>query len=352
MVVRQPGVNGKTYRVVDHTIHPAYKAFKLFIETDPWFLESFRGSDQSANLNSAAYDVALLKVAEELPAESQLQLAEKDDLEPLSTGFAVATAGYPMEGIVGSPSQVISPSPEGHVGTITGLTDFFCLPADFKQRRLIHHDLPAVGGQSGSPIVGPIGRVIALLNAGNVVLQAGGNRAPSAALINYGQRVDLLRDLMSGAADSQLPAEQKYWVQQTAHFKRGIDLIIPEILAKSKPTDATALLVIDQMFDLSDRHRARLQDGHVQRQAGHTLSINRDFQYLFIAYAREIADIQLYLTINDQIVAQATDMRWFPAISVRPQADAQATVWIVSPKDHDVSYTLRIYKWQRSNVSG
>ena len=59
MVVRQPGLNGKTYKVVDHKIHPAYKAFKTFIETDPWFLESFRGSDQSVKLN-AAYDVALL----------------------------------------------------------------------------------------------------------------------------------------------------------------------------------------------------------------------------------------------------------------------------------------------------
>ena len=85
-----------------------------------------------------------------------------------------------------------------------------------------------------------------------MVLQAGAKRAPSAALINYGQRADLLRDILSGAAESQLAAEQKYWIQQTAHFKRGIDVIIPEILAKSKPTGyATALLVSNQTFALS-----------------------------------------------------------------------------------------------------
>ena len=186
-----------------------------------------------------------------------------------------------------------------------------------------------------------------------MVLQDGANRAPSAALINYGQRADLLRDILSSAADSQLPAEQKYWIQQTAHFKRGIDVIIPEILAKSKPKGyATALLVSDQTFALSDQHRARQQDGSVLRQSGHMLNISRDSQYVFLAYARQAANIQLYLTVNNQIVAQETDMRWFPAISLHPSADAQATLWIVSPEDHDVSYTLRIYKWQKSGVSG
>jgi S1-C subfamily serine protease len=351
MVVREPGENGKTYKVVSHTIHPAYKVFQNFVEADPLYLESFRGKNQVADLNSA-YDVALLQVAGELPADSQLQLAEKDDLKALSVGDAIATVGYPMEGISGSLAQVISPSPEGHVGSITGLTDFFYLPADFEHSRLIHHDLPAVGGQSGSPIIGATGRVIALLNAGNIVLQGSGDRAPSAALINYGQRADLLRDILPGAAGSQLATEQKYWMLQTAHFKRGFDLIVPEILARSKPRGyTTTTLVDDLIFNLSEKHRARQQDGSFHRLAGHALVIERGTPYLFLAYARETVDIQLYLSANDKIIAQETDMKWFPAISIRPSATAQATVWTVSPADRDVSYRLQIYKWQRSNAS-
>jgi hypothetical protein len=353
MVVREPGSTGKTYKVVSHTIHPGYKVFEKFIETDPFYLEGFRGKNQYADLNSAAYDVALLQVAEELPADSQLQLAEKDDLKLLSIGEAIATAGYPMEGIAGSPVQVISPSPESHVGSITGLTDFFYLPTDFEHSRLIHHDLPAVGGQSGSPIIGAGGRVIALLNFGNIVLQGSGKRAPSAALINYGQRADLLRDILPGSAGFQLATEQKYWALQTAHFKRGFDLIVPEILARSKPKDyATTTLVNNQMISLSEKHRARQQDGSFRRLAGHALAIERETPYVFVAYARETVDIQLYLTVNDQIIAQETDMKWFPAISVRPPATAQATVWVVSPADRDVTYRLQVYKWQRLGASG
>jgi hypothetical protein len=65
------------------------------------------------------------------------------------------------------------------------------------------------------------GRVVALLNAGNIVLQADNSRAPSAALVNYGQRADLLRDILPSARGFELAAEQGYWMQQTAHFKRG-----------------------------------------------------------------------------------------------------------------------------------
>jgi hypothetical protein len=107
------------------------------------------------------------------------------------------------------------------------------------------------------------------------------------------------------------------------------------------------------MFRLSEKFRVQQPDGSVQgRSAAHALSINRESSYVFLAYAREAANIRLYLIINNQVVAQENDMRWFPAIFFRPQANGQATLWVVSPEDHDVSYTLRIYKWQNSNIAG
>ena len=51
-------------------------------------------------------------------------------------------------------------------------------------RLLLQHDLPATGGASGSPIVGASGRVVALLNAGNLFM-VNGDRVPNAALINF-----------------------------------------------------------------------------------------------------------------------------------------------------------------------
>jgi V8-like Glu-specific endopeptidase len=348
MIVRSPGQNGKTYTVTGDQIHPGYGEFMGFVARDPIFVAGFRGNDRFLNAMSNCYDVALLKVDEDLPAGDVFELATADDLAKLDIGSVIATAGYPMEGISGSSAQVIAASPDMHVGTVTAVTDFFALPANVEQRRLIHHDLPATGGQSGSPIVGPNGRVVALLNAGNVITQQGGNRAPSAALINYGQRVDMLRDLMSGEAENRLVEDRKYWAQQIAFFKRGIDVFIPEILKKVKPSpESTPEMATDQTFTLNEQTRVKRPDGSTQRQLHHAVPISAGAPYAIIAYAQNTAHIEMYVVEGSEVRAKATEMRWYPYISVDKQAnDRSLDVWIVSPKDEDMSYTLRVYRWR------
>ena len=68
---------------------------------------------------------------------------------------------------------------------------------------LVRHNLPATGGASGSPIFLADGSVAAVLNAGNIILAFNPqgdsvtmSRAPSAAGVNYAQRIDILRDLV------------------------------------------------------------------------------------------------------------------------------------------------------------
>lgn len=84
-------------------------------------------------------------------------------------------------------------------GIVTAVTDYWLAPAAFEKRFSVQHNMGATGGASGSPIFNSRGQVVALLNAGNIIgtINAQGNvvRAPSAAMINYGQRVDLLRDI-------------------------------------------------------------------------------------------------------------------------------------------------------------
>ncbi len=360
MVVRAPGPAGKAYAVTEYRLHPGYRAFKSFIINDPPFIQAFRGGPagvgyEAVGFNLAAYDVALLRVNEDLPADETLELATPDELEALSIGNPLATAGYPMEGIVGNQKQVIRASPEFHVGTSTGLTDFFSLPAEFEQRLMVHHDLPAVGGQSGSPMAGPSGRVVALLNSGNIIMQEGGKRAPSAALINYAQRSDMLRDLLGGEAQTKLDADQKYWAKQMALFKRGIDVIIPAILAefKKKNANAASTLVSDQAFTLGGESRVKKPNGEAfQRQRSHAVSLIGGSDYTLVAYAFGAANIELYLMDNKQLLAQTKDMKWFPAISHRPASDGEATLYVVSPEDRDVTYSLRVYKWETNKPTG
>src|SRR5260221_3032312 len=129
----------------------------------------------------------------------------------MHAGTPVATAGYPTEEIAGSDAQLIGATPELHLGTITGLTDFFFLPSDDGHRQLIHDDLPSAGGASGSPIVNTKGHVVALLSAGNSFLMpkiAGlPFRIPNAAQINYGQRVDMLKQLVDETVGPALQAD-------------------------------------------------------------------------------------------------------------------------------------------------
>jgi hypothetical protein len=142
-------------------------------------------------------------------------------------------------------------------------------------------------------------------------------------------------------------------VKQTAHYKRGFDVIVPEVLARSKPKGyAKPTLVSDQAFALPDKNRVRLQDGSFQRLGIHPLTLSRDVPYVLLAYASQEADLQMYLIINDQIVAQQTDMKWFPTLLVRLPAAAEARLYVVSPKDQEVSYRLQMYRWDGSDFSG
>jgi hypothetical protein len=363
LVVRAPGMDGKAYTVIEHRIHPGYQRFKTFLNNDSVFLQAFRGGSEEVGFNRSAYDVALLRVSEDLPAADILELATADELKALSTGSPLATAGYPMEGITATQTQVIRASPEFHVGTLTGLTDFFSLPAEFEQRRMVHHDLPATGGQSGSPIAAASGRIIALLNSGNIIMQQGGKRAPSAALINYAQRSDLLGDLMSGEAQAKLDGDQKYWAKQMTLFKRGIDLIIPAILAESKPSpSATPTLVSDQTLTLSAQTRGKNDKGEVQRLRSHDVQLAGGTTYTFIAYALEKAPVDLYLVIGRECISPgqkavnrcvaAKDKKWFPSIVHTAAADGQALLYVATPQDRDITYSLRIYRWEPSSPTG
>src|SRR6266550_3005396 len=189
MIVRAPGGNGTIYEVVEHKLHPGYVPFNAFLQSDQRLIGQYRGGVKWLSGNGS--DVAILRVAGTLPDNARLELATTEEINALAAGTPLATSGYPTESLTNTWSQGISAVPEQHLGVVTAVTDMFHLPAAPAFRQLVHHDLPSAGGQSGSPIVGPSGRVVALLNSGNSFM-VNGRRIPNAAQVNYGQRVDLL----------------------------------------------------------------------------------------------------------------------------------------------------------------
>lgn len=181
----------RRFRITEAITHPRYlRAGK-----------SFEGRDPAA----APYDVGILKI--DGRTDVWFPIANRSELTQLDSGYRIAYLGFPMEGLSGNGVDPRNPVATMQSGIVTSNTDWWQGAGEFENRFLVQHNLGAVGGASGSPIFNPQGEVVALLNAGNIVvtLQYDDNgkpfvaRTPSAALINFGQRVDLLSDIYSSS---------------------------------------------------------------------------------------------------------------------------------------------------------
>jgi pSer/pThr/pTyr-binding forkhead associated (FHA) protein len=157
------------------------------------------------------YDVGLLKVNRTVP--NKFALATEAELKQLDSGYRVAYLGFPMERLQGSGKamellgvggvDLSSPVANMQSGIITSVTDYWLSKAPYDQRLLLQHNLGATGGASGSPIFNSAGHVVGVLSGINTIGQivktySGGvgiARAPSAVMINFAQRIDLLRDI-------------------------------------------------------------------------------------------------------------------------------------------------------------
>ena len=143
-------------------------------------------------------DVGLLEVDGELPVA--MRIAPREELEKLRSGYRVAYMGFPCENLAGGGVDPNNPVATMQSGIVTSVTDWWLGQADFAKSLLVQHNLGATGGASGSPIFNTRGEVVAVLSAGNIIEQvrvdANGNthieRAPSAAMVNFAQRADLL----------------------------------------------------------------------------------------------------------------------------------------------------------------
>lgn len=149
----------------------------------------------------AAYDVGLLYVDAEVPLT--FKLASGAALQKIDSGARIAYLGFPMEGMAGGGVDFRNPVATMQSGIVTAVTDYFLSKAEFKDGLLLQHSLGAAGGASGSPIFNGAGEVVGILCGGNIVGQvdmASGQaeRAPSAVMVNFAQRVDVLKDIYPG----------------------------------------------------------------------------------------------------------------------------------------------------------
>lgn len=351
MFVRQPGKGGAALEVIEHLKHPGFAAFRNYIKgKDTAYLPRFRTGAPMAVIGGLAYDVALLRVKGKLPKELILEVAPKDELLALEPGMPLASAGYPSENITGGEILPIGATPQVHFGSVSALTDYFYLPTDAEHNLLVHHSIGGTGGSSGSPVIGPSGRVVALINANNFLFipdRGGETRAPSGALIAYAQRADILLDLIQKRAESALETDKSYWDRQMANFKRGVDAFGDWVLDKQKPSQQASAQVVSEAEEKLEAADMQIgSDGKKQRVKVTKLDLAADKIYTIFAYAEKQTPIKLYLVdANDQKVAESEGDRWFPSLKFKPAANGVWSLYVVGP-DEDIGVTVKLYTWQ------
>jgi len=144
------------------------------------------------------FDVAVLQVNGHLPHEG-LPLATRAKAVSLKQLQPVAYLGYPGEGLAGGGVNLERPQAMAKPGHITALTDWLLRASRPEDTHLVQHDIGVAGGASGSPLLDESGEVVGIVSAGNMQVNVDTKtqavvRSPSAAMVNFAQRVDVLSD--------------------------------------------------------------------------------------------------------------------------------------------------------------
>ena len=178
------GQGNRRYRISQSAIHP-YFSRQVASEAD-----------------AIAYDVGIFTI--DGSTRDFFRIASSRELQKLDSGYRVGTLGFPMENLLGGGVDHRNPVANMQSGIITSVSGFDQTNRNFAQNQLVRHNLGIAGGSSGSPLFNGNGEVVGIVSAGNMVFQIIGvsdsgepeiMRTPSAAMINFAQRVDLLQGL-------------------------------------------------------------------------------------------------------------------------------------------------------------
>lgn len=309
MLVRSPKAPYLTHQVTAVDIHPGYEAFDQAVkEYEPVVLGLW--NDMAEPQLVPAYDVALLTVDKPEVLAPPLKLAGDQTLEGLLPGMAVAYVGYPTEQLsnvdaIRAPNPVIQSG-----GTLVGITDFFNIRREDNVNQLVQHNLGATGGASGSPIINPKGEVVAVLSAGNIIITETG-RAPSAVGINFGQRADLVKELLEGTAAEHLVAYQGIWAEGLALFD-NFRTVLPKVFLSDLQSWAKSSKEPVEIDAKTDKVGPMQQDWGVNATI-YEYEVQPG-AYGFYAISQQEDDINLAVIQDGTVLVMNNETDWYPIV--------------------------------------
>jgi hypothetical protein len=231
--------------------------------------------------------------------EPPLPIASREYLRDLKPGLPVAFVGFPSEGLL--EKDLTQPIPTAQVANLIGATTFTRRRPLNGDGQLVEHSLPATGGASGSPIINNRGEVVALLNGGNVVNAMGIVRMPSAAMVNFGQRADVLLDLMEEDGELDVEPLRVEWSRDLAQYSAratGNKPALVEEYRKSWEGDATAVGIEDTELQIAGGDTIRYRgDELIGKGVVFSAPPGR---YLVAAYSPGLLDVDVVVTADGQ----------------------------------------------------
>jgi hypothetical protein len=327
LVVRHTGRN-ENYAVSGVAIHPGYEAWRM-LERGGILRAGYDGIESLDFI--AVCDVALLEIEGTV---RPLRLATSQALCGASAGALVGYVGFPGEHVAGSR---LNAPPATVVGHVTEVTDFFFQHAGSAAAFLLHHDLRVAGGASGSPILNSEGEVIGLVSAASMVAldneQADGQtrRVRIPVGFNFGQRVDLLRELWDGSAPAAQQLRDPLWLRQLNRITGGPRQRIQDA------ADAMLRHWIDQGVLPSDASLRVVHEATDNLRPGPedafrcTIQFAEPGVYGFFATAEDWSDVDLAVTVGERILGADTADDGLPIVWLEFDSSDDVTVDVLAP---------------------
>jgi len=284
-------------------------------------------------------DTGVITAREEVPGPA-LVLADPERLARLHGGEPVGAIGFPG---LSRGSGDENPDPVVSIGHVQATMDPFGETASAEESCILAIDLNTAPGSSGSPVIDADGRVVGLVHA---------TRASPGHSFHFGQRVDLLAELLDGDVDERFAARRQGW---RARWSRWAS---PDALA--------AVLIGRGRAWVAERARERAGEGaegspavaelpiargelRVSPEAPVTIELPAPAKepgiYAAVAISSDASNIDLRVTTGDSTYADAAP-DGYPTLLLAHEGGEAPTIEILGGPDGGVTVTYFIVRYE------
>ncbi len=306
-------------RVRSARLHPGYAVFSAIVNGTDGHPRAFDAGAAEFLAMLPACDVALLEVDTEERAKLGPPLAIAPDavLRTLAHGEPLGFIGFPSEGLIRGGTDADRPQPTAQTGSVTAVTDFFLSRSVPEAAQLVQFSMSAAGGASGSPVLNRAGQVVAVLSGGNSVTLGGGIPRLPVGGVNYGQRADLLRELLDGGDEALSAIHDRRsadWRRQhAAIFAKGADGLFVYLI---RDVERRLAQRTGQSLELVEYLTKDESLGGTVREVEFRFPVPTDGVYLAIAVASAPIDVDASIGVEGTVRGLNAEPDYFPTVEM------------------------------------